>query len=187
MISSMPFGVLKKFFALRRMAQSPRFEPLQIRRNDQALHAHALQKRDTFLGPSTNAAVASASASIARRNHRRARHRVEARPGARIERCAERPSRNRRRCIQPDSKRAACRSVHPPAAGAESPRTRRAVLVRAAQIQVAAGIDGEIHETAPVRAPPYPRPVLSPPRPDRASAARRSVMVCRSASSSTSR
>src|SRR5438270_8431928 len=49
MMVSRPFGVLKKFFALRRNPQPPRLVPLQVRREQQPLHTHPLQQCDPRL------------------------------------------------------------------------------------------------------------------------------------------
>src|ERR1035437_1497855 len=46
MMVSRPFGVLKNFLALRHMRQASRFVPLQLRRHDQPVHAHAIQELD---------------------------------------------------------------------------------------------------------------------------------------------
>ena len=48
---SMPFGVLKKFLSLRSMPKPSRFAPLQLRREDQPFHTHAIQKLNPRFRP----------------------------------------------------------------------------------------------------------------------------------------
>src|SRR5262245_41347125 len=46
MMVTRPFGVLKKLFALRIVAQALCLIPFQLRRHDQAVYAHAIQQVD---------------------------------------------------------------------------------------------------------------------------------------------
>ena len=151
MMVTRPFGVLKKLLTLRRTAQASRFVALQLRCHDQPVDAQAIQKLNAFFRTQHKRGRRQRI-----RQHRPGRDYGRARHGiGRLSRCADRECdravraavRNRRTCTPPGSKRAGDRSASPSCPRMANPdRPRRALRVRSSQIQVAAGIDGEILE-----------------------------------------
>src|SRR5579862_8422264 len=76
MMSSRPFGVLKKFLSLRSMAQPFRLVPLEFRRHDHSVRTHAVEELNTFFGPEHEGSGCQSIGQHGSRSHYgRTRHR----------------------------------------------------------------------------------------------------------------